>query len=257
MQCGLQFAESYPEYVDADSEIYSYDYFKGSIDKKHQREKIFSELLSEIEIILHSKGRLLDIGAGDGILLKVAEKNGWNAEGTEIASAMIRYARDDLGLTVHHGVLEDIELPSRAFDAITLNHVLEHVKNPLSTLQRISILLKPSGVARIEVPNLAGISSRIKNVQSRLRLKKNPWKHYSTGHHFWFFDPRTLHRTIEASGLSVLEMKTPAKQWGKQSPLTALANVFYNRMGWGGHLVAYAKIPRNSMTAGKGDHTRA
>jgi 2-polyprenyl-3-methyl-5-hydroxy-6-metoxy-1,4-benzoquinol methylase len=178
----------------------------------------------------------------------MAERRGWNAEGTEIASAMIRFVRDDLGLTVHHGVLEDIELPSHSYDAIILNHVLEHVKNPRSTLEKVAALLKPDGVARIEVPNLAGISSRVKNVQSRLRLKKNPWKHYSTGHHFWFFTPRTLRRTLETSGLSVRMMKAPAKQWGSKGPVAILANALYNRMIWGGHLVAYAGISPGGKT---------
>jgi 2-polyprenyl-3-methyl-5-hydroxy-6-metoxy-1,4-benzoquinol methylase len=249
-QCGLQFAQTYPEYVDADAEIYSYDYFKGSIEKEQQREMIFSELLKEVESMLHCKGRLLDIGAGEGMLLKIAEKHGWTAEGTEIASAMIRYTRDDLGLTVHQGVLEDISLPDHAFDAVIMNHVLEHVKNPRSTLEKVMLLLKPGGVVRIEVPNLSGLSSRVKNFQSRRRLKKNPWKHYSTGHHFWFFTPRTLRHTIETSGLSVLMMNAPAEQWGRKNPLTNLANTIYNKMLWGGHLVAYAKIPQTGEAAG-------
>jgi 2-polyprenyl-3-methyl-5-hydroxy-6-metoxy-1,4-benzoquinol methylase len=250
-QCGLQFAEAYPEYQEADSGIYSYDYFKGSIEREHQREMIFTELLGDIESVLGAKGRLLDIGAGEGTLIRMAERGGWAAEGTEIASAMIRYMQNDLGLTVHHGILENIELPPGAFDAIVLNHVLEHVKNPRSTLEKVAVLLKPGGVVRIEVPNLAGISSRVKNVQSRFRLKKNPWKHYSTGHHFWFFTPRTLRRTIEASGLSVKMMKAPAIQWGNMGPAANLLNALYNRMGWGGHLVAYAGISgsRPALTA--------
>jgi 2-polyprenyl-3-methyl-5-hydroxy-6-metoxy-1,4-benzoquinol methylase len=238
--------------VDADSKIYSYDYFKGSIEKEQQREMIFSELISEVESMVRCKGRLLDIGAGEGMILKIAEENGWTVEGTEIASAMVRHMRDDLGLNVHHGVLEDITLPAHAYDAVILNHVLEHVKNPRSTLEKVAQLVKPSGVVRIEVPNLAGISSRGKNIQSRLRLKPNPWKHYSTGHHFWFFTPRTLRHTIETSGLELLMMSAPVKQWGRKSLLINIANAFYNRVLWGGHLVAYARASRRDEAEGAG-----
>ena len=241
-QCKLQFAEAFPDCEKAAPEIYDYDYFKGAIKKQKQREDVFMELLSEVESMLNRKGRLLDVGAGEGTLLKIAAKQGWEAEGTEIASAMIRYVREDLRLTIHQGTLEEIKLSARSFDAIILNHVLEHVKDPRKTLEKVRDLLHADGVARIEVPNLASLSSRAKNFQSRLKLKKNPWKHYSTGHHFWFFTPRTLKKTLETAGLSPILLKAPAKQWGDKSLLDRFANIIFKKMPGGGHLVAYARI---------------
>ncbi|NIM65423.1 MAG: methyltransferase domain-containing protein [Candidatus Latescibacteria bacterium] len=247
-RCRLQFAEKYPDYEEAESAIYGQDYFRGSIDKLKQRKNVFSELLAEIELVLRRKGRLLDVGAGEGTLLKVAAKLGWGAEGTEIASAMIRYVRDELGLTVHKGILEEIELPESSFDAIVLNHVLEHVKNPRTTLEKVARLLSSSGVVRIEVPNLASLSSRAKNLQSLLNLKKDPWKHYSTGHHFWFFTPRTLKKTVETSGLSTVFMNAPAKQWGTKNPLHRFANAVCKRTLLGGHLIVYARVQNHVST---------
>lgn len=243
-ECKLQFTETFPDYEKAAPEIYDYDYFKGAIDKQKQREEVFMELLSEVESILNRKGRLLDVGAGEGTLLKIAAKQGWEAEGTEIASAMIRYVREDLRLTIHQGKLEEIKLPARSFDAIILNHVLEHVENPRKTLEKVGDFLRSDGVVRIEVPNLASLSSRAKNFQSRLKLKKNPWKHYSTGHHFWFFTPRTLKKTLETAGLSPILLKAPAKQWGDKSLLDGFANIIFKKMLGGGHLVTYASTGR-------------
>ncbi len=242
-RCGLQFADTYPAYEKAASEIYGSAYFKGSIEKQEEREKVFTELLSEMESILKRKGRLLDIGAGDGTLLRIAAERGWEAEGTEIASVMIRFIREDLRLTVHQGMLEDIQLPTRSFDAVIMNHVLEHVRNPRTTLEKVTDLLSPGGFVRIEVPNLASLSSRAKNMLSRLKLKRNPWKHYSTGHHFWFFTPSTLKITLETAGLSPILMNAPAAQWGNKSFLDFLANILYERTLWGGHLVVYAGVP--------------
>jgi 2-polyprenyl-3-methyl-5-hydroxy-6-metoxy-1,4-benzoquinol methylase len=243
-ECKLQFTETFPDYEKAAPKIYDYDYFKAAIDKQKQREKIFMELLSEVESILNRKGRLLDVGAGEGTLIKIAAKQGWEAEGTEIASAMIRYVREDLRLTIHQGTLEEIKLPASSFDAIILNHVLEHVENPRKTLEKVRDLLRSDGVVRIEVPNLASLSSRGKNLQSRLRLKKNPWKHYSTDHHFWFFTPRTLKKTIETAGLSAVLVKAPAKQWGDKSLIDRFANIIFKKILAGGHLVIYASPRR-------------
>lgn len=239
--CKLQFAEVYPEYDNADAEIYDYGYFEEAIARNAPREKVFARLLDEIEGVLGGKGRLLDVGAGEGTLLKVAAERGWHAEGTELSSAMVAYVRDELGLTMHQGILEDMALPPTSFDAIVLNHVLEHVKNPGTTLVKIRELLKPSGVVRIEVPNLASLSSRVKNGQSRMHLKKDRWKHYSTDHHFWFFTPPSLARTVDAAGLSLITMRAPAKQWGEKGFFDRLTSAVYAKRLWGGHLAAYAR----------------
>jgi 2-polyprenyl-3-methyl-5-hydroxy-6-metoxy-1,4-benzoquinol methylase len=239
--CGLQFAETYPEIHDADSGIYGDEYFAPALDKRHERERIFEELLAEIEGVLGRRGRLLDVGCGEGGLIEAAARAGWQAEGTEISSTMIRYANEERGLVVHKGVLEDVPLETRAYDAVVMNHVLEHVRDPQSTLSRVCRLLAPGGLVRVEVPNLASFSSRLKNMQSRLHLKADPWKHYSTGHHFWFFTPQTLRRTVRAAGLAIVRVQAPAAQWGKKSVITRAANAVYSKTLWGGHLVVYAK----------------
>ncbi len=238
--CKLQFAEEYPAYQEADEDIYSHEYFSPAIATSERRERIFAELLTEIESVLERKGKLLDIGAGEGTLLKTAAGRGWEAEGTEISSAMVRHVRDHSEITVHQGVIEDIPLSEGTYDAIVLNHVLEHVKNPRTTLERIAELLSPRGIVRIEVPNVASLSSRMKNAQSRLGLKKNPWKHYSTGHHFWFFTPATLERTLRSAGLTVISITSPAKQWGNKSLIDRMSNGVYRLTYWGGHIVAFA-----------------
>ena len=124
--CRLQFAEQYPTYEDADTDIYSYDYFSPAIARNSERERIFGELVTEIESVLRGKGRLLDIGTGAGTLLRTAVGRGWEAVGTELSSAMVDHVRSHTDLTIHHGVIEDVPLSPGSFDAIVLNHVLEH-----------------------------------------------------------------------------------------------------------------------------------
>jgi 2-polyprenyl-3-methyl-5-hydroxy-6-metoxy-1,4-benzoquinol methylase len=242
--CDIQFAEAYPEIEEADTAIYGDSYFADAKEERRSRERIFSELLGDVEYVLGRKGRLLDVGCGEGLLLEVAAELGWRALGTEISSAMIRYARDERGLEVHDGVLEGVSLPLGSFDAVVLNHVLEHVKNPRTTLSRVRDLLTEDGIVRIEVPNLAGFSSRVRDFQSRHHLKKNPWKHYSTDHHFWYFTPQTLMTTIETAGLSVLSIDAPAVQWGKKGIFARAANKIYERTFWGRHIVAFARRRR-------------
>jgi len=241
--CGLQFAEVYPEMAEADSDIYGDHYFAGTIAQRPVREKIFAEMLGEIESVLGGKGRLLDVGCGDGVLLEVAARVGWEVEGTDIATAAVRFAGDERGLMVHKGAIEDLSLEADSYDVVVLNHSLEHVQNPRTTLTRVRELLRSEGVARIEVPNLSSLSARVKNLQSRFRLKKNRWRHYDTGHHFWFFTPQTLSRTIRFAGLSPRGLRAPAVQWRQGNIRYRAINALYAMTLWGGHLVAYARKP--------------
>jgi len=246
--CGLEYAQRYPEPEVAAATVYHDEYFAVAIEEETRRRNIFHQLLAEVEEFLGRRGRLLDVGAGEGLLVEVAQERGWQAEGTEIAAAMVERSQRAGRVRLHHGELETLALPTGSYDAIIMNHVLEHLRNPRAALEVALGLLAPGGIVRIEVPNLAGLSSRWKNLQSRTHLKRHPWKHYSVGHHFWFFTPATLQRTAEAAGLWVLRMQAPAQQWDRTSGTARLWNDASRRHLWGGHLVIYARRGRDHRT---------
>ncbi|MEJ2722784.1 MAG: class I SAM-dependent methyltransferase, partial [bacterium] len=238
--CGLQFAEEYPDIEKAESVIYCDRYFTKAIEKRGERKGTFAELIAEIESMSKRKGRLLDVGCGDGMLLEVAAKSGWEVEGIDVSSAAVRYVKEKKGPAVHQGVVEDVAIESGSIDVIVLNHVLEHVQDPRATLMRLRTILAGDGVVRIEVPNATSLSTRTQNLPSRFRLKKHRWRHYETGHHFWFFTPKALIRTIRAAGFSPIRVAAPARQWGQKSRFERSLNQLYKFTFWGGHLVAYA-----------------
>ena len=82
-------------------------------------------------------GRVLDVGCGRGFLLDAFRRRGWTVEGTEMSAASSAHAREVLGIPVHVGPLESLDLPAESFDAATLWHVLEHVTSPASLLAGI------------------------------------------------------------------------------------------------------------------------
>jgi len=241
LSCHLEFAEFFPDLNEAGSEIYSPNYFEKALRLEEKRKAIYRQLLDEIETSLGGKGRLLDIGCGEGTLLRVAAEQGWQAEGTEVSAAAIRFSRGAAGILVHQGEAENLDLERGGFDAIVLNHVLEHVRDPVRTLARVKEWLKPDGLVRLEVPNMASFSNTMKNLQSRLGLKRHPWKHYATSHHFWFFTPSTLRRTLETAGLRVVRLKAPARQWGRLTVVDRALNILFGPRHWGGRLVVYAR----------------
>jgi SAM-dependent methyltransferase len=99
-------------------------------------------------------GRLLDVGCFSGNFLLAAQADGWeHPEGTEISTLAVQYARSEYGFNVHEGDLLTLDLPSDFYDAITLSDVIEHVSDPLKTIQRIYTLLRPGGVLYMDTPH--------------------------------------------------------------------------------------------------------
>ena len=97
--------------------------------------------------------RLLDVGSGDGSFLSRARGAGWDVVGVEPdpqAWAISRQA----GLDVRHGGVECVSGERESFDVITMNHVIEHVRDPRQELLQAYALLKPAGLLYLETPNI-------------------------------------------------------------------------------------------------------
>lgn len=104
-------------------------------------------------------GRVLDIGFGDGTFLMKAQDMGWDAVGIDIDPRVVDEARK-IGLKAYLGHPADLPAEVGMFDAITMNHVIEHVHEPMKVLGQCYDLLKPGGMLWIETPNIESLGHR-------------------------------------------------------------------------------------------------
>lgn len=95
--------------------------------------------------------RLLDVGAGSGIMVEVASQEGYEATGVEPSLSLQKKA-NELGLNVISGTISNLERHHR-YDVITSIDVLEHVTDPINFLQEINHFMSDDGVAVIVTPN--------------------------------------------------------------------------------------------------------
>jgi SAM-dependent methyltransferase len=103
----------------------------------------FAPMRGTIDVARPPAGaRVLDFGCGDGKLLDLLAAAGWETYGVEPATdvAFRRHRRLDL-------VPEDAR-----FDLVVLNHVLEHVPNPLQLLRQLAGACRPGGHLLVGVP---------------------------------------------------------------------------------------------------------
>ncbi len=208
--CGLQFQSPRLSFAELSEKIYTEDYCPGH--EESASDTAYRRQLANFESLLGRRGKVLDVGCGNGSFLEFAKENGWDTFGADI-----RLSPETAKLTcpLWEGRLTDIDFGSNRFDVIRFNHVIEHLQNPLIELERCRSLLEPGGIVFVGVPNLAGLSPRIKNLQSKLGLKRKRWRHYAATHHLYFFTPSTLRMMIERAGFSVVHWETPVdKNYG-------------------------------------------
>ncbi|MHC5063757.1 MAG: class I SAM-dependent methyltransferase [Planctomycetota bacterium] len=142
-------------------------------------------------------GRLLTIGSGDGLELEVARDLGFRVEGYDVDPEVTARVAEKLQVPVYCGKFTGVPLGDASFDAIYMDQVLEHVKNPAEYLQTCHRLLRSGGVLYLGQPNIGSISNRAKTLIGRLGLKgKRRGKHYASRHHLFYYTPGVLTRAL-------------------------------------------------------------
>jgi 2-polyprenyl-3-methyl-5-hydroxy-6-metoxy-1,4-benzoquinol methylase len=129
-----------------------------------------------------SKGTLLDIGAGTGAFVKIMTDAGWQVTGLEPDETARKMAAQKFNF--HFQLPQTLyQLNKETFDAITLWHVLEHVHDLHSYLQKFYEILKPNGKLIIAVPNYTS---------SDAATYKEYWAAYDVPRHLYHFSPKSM-----------------------------------------------------------------
>ena len=142
------------------------------------------------------RGRLLDIGFGNGLFLSRTKAAGWNAVGVDTDLKVVERAEKD-GLDVHAGGIESID-PSEKFDVITMAHVIEHLHHPVEALRTCYQLLAPNGVLWIETPNITSLGHQ---------LFGPDWRGIEPPRHLVLFNLNALSSALKDAGFNKIEIQ--------------------------------------------------
>jgi SAM-dependent methyltransferase len=134
--------------------------------------------------------RVLDVGFGDASFLRTMRAGGWDTAGIEINEAAVAAARSS-GLDVALCAVEEAPFEAESFDAITLNHVIEHLHDPVGSLRACFRLLRRNGVLWLATPNIDSPGSR--------RFERS-WFGLDPPRHLVLFDIRSLDHVLSKAG---------------------------------------------------------
>lgn len=146
----------------------------------------------------HPGGRLLDIGCGSGDWLAGMRDLGWQVRGLDFDAEAVAAAASR-GLPIDHGPLEEQRYPDASFDAVTLNHVIEHLPDPLGTLAECRRILRPGGRLMVFTPNSDGLGHLI---------FKAAWRGLEPPRHLYLFSPTSMRAVLARAGFGDFDVRT-------------------------------------------------
>ncbi len=164
---------------------------------------------------------ILDIGCATGALLEHLSARGYQAHGVEPCEPAAAYGREVRGVTITTGVVEDLPVV-RTFSVVHSSHVIEHVPDPASFLDRIRTHLTPGGYVVLVTPNTSGLQARLFGARWRSAIAD----------HVNLFSLSNLTRLTQDRGFERVAWKTwggvgigVAPKWLKR-PVDRLAKTF-------------------------------
>jgi 2-polyprenyl-3-methyl-5-hydroxy-6-metoxy-1,4-benzoquinol methylase len=177
-------------------------FFEGESSDRSDRWTTYFEKMNNARTLaslkafeLRKSSRLLEIGVGSGSLLNAAREVGFSVKGCDLSSAVCRRVSEQHSIEMHCGTLASLPTVEQ-FDVIIVNHVLEHMNEPVTFLTTVKERLAPRGIVRIAVPNVASWDANLKG-----------WNSYEP-YHLLYFTPCTGRELLERAGLRIIKSST-------------------------------------------------
>jgi len=193
-------------------------------------------------------GTLLDIGCGNGRFLKRMADKGWSVVGTDFDKEAVEYVKNTYQFEAYIGDLVDLPLSPQRFDIITLQHVIEHVPNPVELLNHCKTLLKPQGKIILVTPNVQSWGHQ---------YYQQHWRGLEPPRHVYLYAPKTLEALTQQAGLHTTDLRTTAtgaeyilkhsriiEKHSRQQPIK---NQFFFSVAWLQQYYALWKLHNNPL----------
>jgi SAM-dependent methyltransferase len=146
-----------------------------------------------VDILQHLRGgitdiRWLDFGCGLGGLVRYGRSRGIEMSGFDDG-----YAADRMRQAGTPSLTRaELDAAAGSFDVITAVEVVEHLVDPMPTLQQIAGLLRPGGLFFLTTGNAAPFRGRL-----------DKWSYVQPDVHVGYFEPATLEAALHSVGLEV------------------------------------------------------
>jgi 2-polyprenyl-3-methyl-5-hydroxy-6-metoxy-1,4-benzoquinol methylase len=142
--------------------IYGKDYwfgFQDNLNQPHITERARTDLparcMNWLTALLKYKtpgGKAIEMGCAHGGFVYLMRLAGFDASGMELSPAIIEFAEKTFQIPMLQGIIEEQDMAPENMEVIAAMDVLEHLPDPVRTLQKCADVLKPDGVFLFQTP---------------------------------------------------------------------------------------------------------
>jgi SAM-dependent methyltransferase len=158
----------------------------GKLAVKHQRYARERDLLAPCLPAAGEQRRVLDFGCGLGAWLDVLQDDGWETWGIEPGPQ-----QREIAARRHRMVDQAPAEPT--FELIVVNHVFEHLPDPLAVMRRLAAAAVPAGKIFVSVPDLGRLGEHGK------------WNYVKGERHICSYTASSLSSLLGLAGFRVVE----------------------------------------------------
>ena len=206
-QCSKCNLVNYDASAGVNQEKYA-EVFLDPFDEKCKKNRGQTQSWSFIKRHIPARGKLLDIGCGNGRLLYLANENGFQVKGIEMSPYLAESVSKKLGIEIITTDFLNYKSLQDRFDLIVLRHVLEHLPDPVMALNKIGSLLSENGYAVLEFPNIESLNLKFKKLLSKYGLYQ---KRYSPDYlpgHWNEFSRKSFQYLASLTGFQIIVWQT-------------------------------------------------
>jgi 2-polyprenyl-3-methyl-5-hydroxy-6-metoxy-1,4-benzoquinol methylase len=171
--------------------------------------------------------RVLELGCGEGgFAATVKQRTGADVWGIEFNAEAARQASAVLDrVLVGDADAQIAELPDAFFDVIICNDVLEHLVNPVATLEKLRAKMQSGGSIVASIPNIRYLPALTQIVLRRDFPQQEHGIFDRT--HLRFFTRKSMVRMFESAGFSVQRMKGINAYYGPLGVVLTIVTLGY------------------------------
>ncbi len=147
----------------------------------------------------YGQKRLLDVGCGKGYFVKHCREVGIDAQGVDLSTSAIEFATSKLRVPAMQGTLGNTMDKLGKFDVVTFWATIEHVQDPLDTLNDIFKVLHPGGLLFLDT----GVGN---DWLDRMLPGHVQW--YDPPQHLFVFSEAGMRIALEKTGYNKVNINT-------------------------------------------------
>ena len=202
-RCGLVFTNPrMSQTEDKDRLLYDREYFhqKSRMTPKlvAARKLSYRSEIAELDRLMPSGGRILDVGCGMGLFLR-ALPDTWEKYGCDVSTYALKEAEKQ-NIQTYLGEFEKLDFGELSFNVVYFRASMHHTYSPRRCFEKAFQILRIGGIVAIVMSNNYGSICG--------RLFKGHIKSYEQTHNY-LFSPVLLARYLQLSGFIVEKYSYP------------------------------------------------